>query len=74
MIPNEQHKDTDAFWMVYVDGASLPKVKHYDKEKAKSEAERLVRLLRDKDKTVYILFACEGYKLQETPVVGFKTV
>ncbi len=68
-IENE-HKDTDAFWMVYVDGASLPKVKHYNKEVAKSEAERLAR---KELKTVYVLYACEGYKLQEAPVVPFKT-
>lgn len=68
---DQQHKDTDAFWMVYVDGASLPKVKHYDKNVAVSEAERLAK----KDgRTVYLLFACGGYKLQETPVVEFRTV
>lgn len=71
MIPNEQHKDTDGFWMVYVDGASLPKVKHYDKKVAQDEAERLAK---KEGRTVYVLFACEGYKLQEPPVVGFKTV
>lgn len=70
-IMEPKHKDTDGFWMVYVDGASLPKVKHYDKNVAVSEAERLARR---EGRTVYILFACEGYKLQEPPVVSFRTV
>lgn len=65
-----EHKEDEGFWMVYVDGASLPKVKHHNKEVAKAEAERLAR---KEGKTVYVLYACEGYKLQEAPVVSFRT-
>lgn len=70
MIERE-HKEDEGFWMVYVDGASLPKVKHYDKEKAKSEAERLAR---DTKRTVYVLYAVEGFKVAAPPVVSFRTL
>ncbi len=67
---NQAHKEEEGFWMVYVDGEGSPKVKHYHNDDAKEEAKRLAKKT---EKTVYVLYACDGFKLQEPPVVSFRT-
>lgn len=45
------------FWMVYVDGASSPQVKHEKEQEAVKEAERLAEKT---GKTTYVLMAIEA--------------
>ena len=39
----EQKKNRQRFWMCYVDGKSYPHYKHYSKQGAMHEAERLAK-------------------------------
>jgi hypothetical protein len=68
---NQEAQDVGSnrsFWMVYVAGMDAPGIRHEAKVSAVKEAERLATKTK---KTVYLMRAVEGFRLQEIPVVKF---
>ena len=48
-------KDTDHFWMVYIEGKGAPTHKHFLYDEVHIEAERLLRLQGNQERKAYIL-------------------
>jgi hypothetical protein len=63
--------DEHGFWMIYVNDSNFRHIQYTNKEDVQKEAERLAIVT---GKTAYILFAIEGYKTADRPVVNFQTV
>lgn len=54
------------FWMLYVEGATAPRVQHWSKAKAEAEAERLARTVPDS--RVFLLEATAVARVEPRPV------
>lgn len=57
--------DKTKFWMLFVDGQSQLSKKHFDKDGAEQEAERLAR---EQGSPVFLLESVSVCELQEAPI------
>ncbi|NQT48679.1 MAG: hypothetical protein HQ578_06860 [Chloroflexi bacterium] len=57
------------FWMVYVQGRSLPTIQHPNRHTAINEAERLARLPENRGREAFVLEAQDYCFTDEPPVV-----
>lgn len=60
------NEEVERYWMVHGIGMRMPTVKHFSREKARNEAQRLAR--ESPGVTFVVLEAIQAFKIDQVPV------